>query len=87
MKGKPCARNRLNPWKRRRQCLEGGRIRRQGTAGMVLHPLAEVGVGVLVAIHVGRRQFMVDFQRDGKGRQSEEHAAHGQRQCRARHPP
>jgi len=54
---------------------------------MVLHPLTKVGVGVLMAILVGRRQFMVHFQRNGEGRQCEEHAAHGQRQRRAYHPP
>lgn len=54
---------------------------------MVLHPLTKVGVGVLMAILVGRRQFMVHFQRDGEGRQCEEHTAQCQWQRRAHKPP
>lgn len=53
---------------------------------MVLNPLTEVGVGMLMAILVGRRQFVVHFQRNGKGRQGEEHAAQCQRQRSAQHP-
>lgn len=33
---------------------------------MVLDPLAEIGIGVFVAIMVGCRQLMVDILRDGK---------------------
>lgn len=87
MKGKQRAGNRLNPWEWPRQRLEGGGIRRQGTAGVVLDPLTEVGVGMLVAVLVRRGQLMVHFQRDGKGRQSEEHTGQREWQCRAHTPP
>jgi len=54
-------------------------VRRQGGAGMVLDPLAKICVGVLVAVRIGQGQFVVHFQRNGKGRQREEHAAQHQR--------
>lgn len=41
-------------------------------AGMVLDPLAEVEVGVLVAVVVRRREYVVDFERNRKGRQRRE---------------
>ena len=35
---------------------------------MVLHPLAEVGIGMFVPIVVSRRQLMMDILRHGKRR-------------------
>ncbi|HET9962294.1 MAG TPA: hypothetical protein VFQ34_08175 [Nitrospiraceae bacterium] len=35
---------------------------------MKLHPLTEVGIGMLVTIMVGRREVVVDLQRDGERR-------------------
>ena len=46
---------------------------------MVLDPLAEVGIGVLVTIVIGRRQLVVDILRDGKRGQPEEDDDHPQR--------
>ncbi len=39
---------------------------------MVLNPLAEVGIGVLVAVVIGRRQLVVYILRNGKRGQSEQ---------------
>lgn len=41
---------------------------------MVLDPLAEVGIGVLVAVVIGRRQLMVDILRNGERSQSEQNS-------------
>lgn len=41
------------------------------TGRMMLNPLAEVGIGMLVPVRIGRRQFVVDILRDGKRRQRE----------------
>lgn len=45
---------------------------------MVLDPLAEVGIGVLMAVVIGGRQLMVDILRDGKRRQAEQDNEHRQ---------
>jgi hypothetical protein len=39
---------------------------------MVLHPLAEVCLGMLMPIRVSRRKFMMDILRDGKWGESKE---------------
>ena len=39
---------------------------------VMLHPLAEVGVGVLVPIVVSRRQLVMDILRHGKRRNGEQ---------------
>ena len=43
-------------------------------AGVILHPLAEVGVGMFVPIMVGGRQLVVDLQRRSKRRHREQEA-------------
>lgn len=51
-----------------------GRLRNieiQGSCRMVLDPLAEIVLGVLVAIGIGCRQFMVNVLRDSEGGESE----------------
>ena len=45
-------------------------IKRPGR--VMLHPLAEVGVGVLVSIVVSRSQLVMDILRDGKRRNGEQ---------------
>lgn len=45
---------------------------------MVLDPLAEVGIGVLMAVVIGSRQLVVDILRDGKRGQSEQDNEHRQ---------
>ena len=65
--------------------LTGDQNRRAGIqrAGrMVLDPLAEVGIGVLVTVVIGRRQLVVDILRDGKRGQPEEDENHPQREDR-----
>jgi hypothetical protein len=47
-------------------------------AGVVLDPLAEVGVGVLVAVLIRCRQLVVNFERSSKGRQRQEDQRDGQ---------
>jgi len=62
--------------------LTGGQNRRaiiQRSGGMVLHPLAEVGIGMLVAVVIGCRQLMVHILRNGKRRQPEQDDEHRQR--------
>jgi hypothetical protein len=51
--------------------VKNRRIREQRSAGMVLDPLAKVGVGMLMTVLVRRRQFVVDFQGHGKWRQGQ----------------
>lgn len=45
---------------------------------MVLNPLAEVGIGVLVPVVVGRGQLVVHILRDGERGQSKENDDHPQ---------
>lgn len=47
-------------------------------ASMILHPLTEVGIGMFVAVVVGSRQLVMDFQRCGKRRHREQHAGEEQ---------
>jgi hypothetical protein len=49
-----------------------------GPRRMVLDPLAEVGIGVLVAVVIGCRQLVVDILRDGKRRQAKQDNEHRQ---------
>ena len=52
----------------------GGRFRNievERTCRMMLYPLAEVGVGMLVAVCVGGGQFVMNILRDGKRRERE----------------
>ncbi|OQW67579.1 MAG: hypothetical protein BVN29_01515 [Nitrospira sp. ST-bin5] len=61
--------------------LTGDQNRRTGIqrAGrMVLDPLAEVGIGMFVAVVVGGRQLVMDILRDGKWRQAEQDNEHRQ---------
>ncbi|MEY4528823.1 MAG: hypothetical protein RL768_2542 [Nitrospirota bacterium] len=46
---------------------------------MVLDPLAEVGIGVLVTVVVGRSQLVMHILRNGKRRQAEQDHDHRQR--------
>lgn len=50
----------------------------QRSGSMVLDPLAEVGIGMLVAVVIGGRQLVVDILRDGKWRQAEQDNEHRQ---------
>jgi len=47
--------------------------------GMILDPLAEVGIGMLVAVMIGGGQFVMDLQRGGerRHRQQESHQKQG----------
>ncbi len=56
---------------------------------MVLNPLAEIGVGVLMAVVIGRGEFVMDFQRRRKGRQRQEDGAErkGEQPAEPRHTP
>ena len=47
-------------------------------ASVILHPLTEVGIGMFVAVVVGTRQLVMDFQRCGKRRHREQHAGEEQ---------
>lgn len=62
---------------------ELGSLNIQRAGRMVLHPLAEVRIRVLMAIGVGRRQFMVDVLRDGKWRKPQDDADQAQRHSRS----
>lgn len=49
-------------FKSRDQTLDRGDVSEQGVAGVVLDPLAEVGVGVLVPVRVRFRQRVVHLE-------------------------
>ncbi|MCE3225122.1 MAG: hypothetical protein K0S58_3302 [Nitrospira sp.] len=55
-----------------------GHITHQGMAGVILHPLTEVGIGMFVAVVVGSRQLVMNFQRSRKRRHREQHAGEEQ---------
>ncbi|KXK03091.1 MAG: hypothetical protein NBKEAIPA_02095 [Nitrospirae bacterium] len=57
----------------------GRDIARQRVSRVILHPLTEVGIGMFVAVVVGRRQFVVNLQRDGKRRHREQERDEQQR--------
>lgn len=46
--------------------------------GMVLHPLAEVGIRMLVAVMVGGSQLVMDLQCGGEGRHRHQETGHEQ---------
>ena len=50
---------------------------------MVLDPLAEVGIGVLMAVVIGGCQLVVDILCDGKWCQTEQDNEHRQRETPA----
>ena len=52
-------------------------------AGVILHPLAEVGIGMLMPVVVRRRQLVMNLQRRGKRRHREQHAGEEKRDDRA----
>ena len=52
-------------------------------AGVILHPLAEVGIGMLMPVVVRRRQLVMDLQRRGKRRHREQHTREEKRDNRA----
>jgi len=71
-------------WRSFRQERAGRRcITNQRMAGMILHPLTEVGIGMLMPVMVGRRQLVMNLQRRGKRRHREQHAREQQRDDRA----
>jgi hypothetical protein len=47
-------------------------------ASVVLYPLAEVGIGMFVAIVISAREFVVDFEGHRERRHGEEHAGEEQ---------
>jgi len=53
-------------------------IARQGLACVVLDPLAEVRIGMFVAVMIGRGQFVMDLESDRKRRQGQKDAHQGQ---------
>lgn len=52
---------------------------------MVLHPLAEVGIGMLMAVVIGRGQLVMDILSHGERSQPEDDRDHPQRGHRAKH--
>lgn len=48
-------------------------------AGVILHPLAEVGIGVLMPVVVRCRQLVMNLQRCGKRRDREQDAGEEKR--------
>ncbi len=55
----------------------------QRMTGVILHPLAEVGVGMFMSVMIGRRQLVVNLQRGSEGRHGEQEARDEQRDHRA----
>ena len=52
-------------------------------ARVILHPLAEVSIGMLMAVVVRCRQLVMNLQRRGKRRHREQHAGEEKRDDRA----
>lgn len=50
---------------------------------LMLHPLAEIRIGVLMPIRIGGSQLMMDIQCDGERRQDQENETHAQGRERA----
>jgi hypothetical protein len=59
-----------------------GSINIHRSGGMVLDPLAEIGVGMLMAVVICCGQFVMDILRHGKRRQPKEDDDHPQREHR-----
>lgn len=55
----------------------------QRMTGVILHPLAEVGIGVLMPIVISGRQLVMDLQRRGEWRHREQERHQEQCDCRA----
>jgi hypothetical protein len=51
---------------------------------MMLHPLAEVGIGMFVPIMVGRCQLVMDILCDGEGGNGEQKKDQADRHCAAK---
>ncbi len=69
---------------RLRRSMGKKRTRRRHIAGermarVILHPLAEVGVGMFMAVMVRGRQLVMNFQRRGEGRHREQQAGKQER--------
>lgn len=56
----------------------GRNVTGQRVTRVVLHPLTEVGIGMVVAVVVGSRQFVMDLQCRGERRHREQHAGEEQ---------
>lgn len=68
---------------RNQEGFNGRDVRLDGAGRVMLHPLAEIPVGMLMAVMIGGGQLVVDLQRCGKGSQSQEEQPHGQRHSSA----
>lgn len=64
---------------RNKKGFHGRDVRQDGAGRMMLHPLAEIRVGMLMAVMIGGGQLVMDLQCRGKGSQGQEHQPHGQR--------
>ena len=68
----------MKPWcNRMQQGADGRNISNKRMTGVVLNPLAEIGIGMLMPVVVRRRQFMMNGQRGRKRRDHDQE----QRQC------
>lgn len=56
----------------------GRNVTGQRVTRVILHPLTEVGIGMFVAVVVGSRQLVMNFQRSRKRRHREQHAGEEQ---------
>jgi hypothetical protein len=66
--------------------LDRGHLSEQGVAGVVLDPLAEVGIGVLVSIGVRFRERVVYLEGGRKRRQRQESQGEGESDGRTANP-
>ena len=62
---------------------DGGHFAHQRMTGMVLNPLAQVRIGVLMPVMIGRRQVMVNGQCRGKRRNQDQQQRDRERNHRA----
>jgi len=63
----------------RQECKGDRHIAGERMARVILHPLAEVGVGMFMAVMVRGRQLVMNFQRRGEGRHREQQAGKQER--------
>ena len=62
-------------------CGKEGNAILERAGRVMLHPLAEVGIGMFVPIMVSRRQFVMDILCDGEGGNGEQKKDQADRHC------
>lgn len=64
------------------ECTRGRRVAGEGMARVILHPLAQVGIGVFMPVVVRCRQLVMNLQSCSEWRHREQHAGEHERDDR-----